>query len=210
MRKILLCTVMAFMAVLFMSAVADAVMIRNVSNQVLLIPIPGKGTLQLSPGGTATLTDADYASPAVQNVVRNGQIRVVTAQDRSSGNIMIRNVTGQVLFIQVPGKGTLQLAPNATATLTQADYASPAVQNLVRNGQIRVVTAHDTSSTMVMIRNVSGQALFIPIPGKGTLQLSPGATASITQSELQTPAIQNQLRNGQLAVVRPGPPQGVR
>jgi hypothetical protein len=271
MKKTLLCTVIVLIAALLLPAVAGAVMIRNVSNQALLLPIPGKGALQLAPGGTAKLTDADYASPAVQNYIRSGHIRAVTAEDRSPGNIMVRNVSGQVLLVQVPGKGTLQLAPNATATLTQADYASqavqnyirgghiravtaedrssgnvmvrnvsgqvllvqvpgkgtlqfvpnatvtltradyasPAVQNYIRSGHIRVVAALDTSSAMVMIRNVSNQVLFIPIPGKGTLQLAPGATASITQDEWSTPAVQNLVRNGQVAVMKPAPPQGV-
>lgn len=148
MKKLLLCTVMALTAVFLLSAAADAVMIRNMSGQALLIPIPGKGTLQL--------------------------------------------------------------APNATAEVTQDELKTPALQNQIRQGRVKVVTPGDRSSAMVMIKNVSGQALLIPIPGKGTLQLAPGATASVTQDELQTPALQNQVRQGRVKVVRPAPPRGVK
>ena len=139
-KKSLFCFGIMLIGVLVLPIFADAVMIKNMSDQRLLIPFPGKGTLSLAPGATATITDAELATPAVQNQIRNGRVKVVTPQDKSSNMVMIKNVSNQRLLIPFPGKGTLSLAPGATASITKTELSTPAVQNQIRNGRVKVVT----------------------------------------------------------------------
>ncbi|HOW53240.1 MAG TPA: hypothetical protein PLR60_01195 [Syntrophorhabdaceae bacterium] len=138
-RKTLFCFAMVLVGVFMLSAFADAVMIKNMSDQRLLIPFPGNKTLDLVPGATADITDAELATPPVQNLIRNGKIKVVSPQDKSSNRVMIKNVSGQRLLIPFPGNNRLDLAPGATASITNSELSTPPVQNLIRNGKIKVV-----------------------------------------------------------------------
>lgn len=76
-RKTLFCSGVVLVVMLMLSAFADAVMIKNVSDQRLLIPFPGNKRLDLVPGATASITNSELSTPAVQNHIRSGRVKVV-------------------------------------------------------------------------------------------------------------------------------------
>lgn len=81
-RKTLFCFGVVLVGVLMLPVFADAVMIKNVSDQRLLIPFPGNNRLDLAPGATADITDAELKTPPVQSLIRSGKVRVVTPRPK--------------------------------------------------------------------------------------------------------------------------------